>query len=159
MTTNVPESLDDALIRPGRVDLQVQFTHATKEQARELFVRMYEGDQGRPLHADHKPGNGVAAAANGKLSEPSSPNGGHVLSPETSSAVRSGELDISIDELPEIARRFSEKIPEGEFSPAEIQGYLLKRKKHPRRAVEEAEKWVAALIQQKVNKTKISQVQ
>jgi mitochondrial chaperone BCS1 len=35
MTTNLPESLDPALIRPGRVDLQVPFTNATKEQARE----------------------------------------------------------------------------------------------------------------------------
>ncbi|GAW16839.1 hypothetical protein ANO14919_062820 [Xylariales sp. No.14919] len=154
MTTNVPEELDEALIRPGRVDLQVEFTYATREQAKELFIRMYEGDQGRPRHMDSR------SAAKDELprSSPSSTNG-HALSPETSSAVRSGELDISIDELPEIARQFSEKIPDGEFSPAEIQGYLLKRKKHPRRAVEEAEKWVAAVIEQKINRTKISQVQ
>ncbi|KAJ3579444.1 hypothetical protein NPX13_g1120 [Xylaria arbuscula] len=164
MTTNVPESLDEALIRPGRVDLQVEFTYATKVQAKELFVRMYEGDEGRPqrLNSKDKP----AAAVNGSPVVPSSnekapgssPNG-TVLSPETSSALRSGELDISIDELPEIADKFSEKIPDGEFSPAEIQGYLLKRKKHPRRALEEADKWVAALIQQKVSRTKILQVQ
>ncbi|KAI0407475.1 P-loop containing nucleoside triphosphate hydrolase protein [Xylaria palmicola] len=160
MTTNVPERLDDALIRPGRVDLQVQFTCATKDQAKELFIRMYEGDQGRPHHASHAPLANGTAAPNGKASggSPLSPRDG-VLSPETSSAVRSGELDISIDELPEIARQFGEKIPGGEFSPAEIQGYLLKRKKHPRRAVEEADKWVAALVQQKASKTKISQVQ
>ncbi|EAQ85986.1 hypothetical protein CHGG_07239 [Chaetomium globosum CBS 148.51] len=42
MTTNKPEALDEALIRPGRVDLQVSFTNATQEQARELFMRMYE---------------------------------------------------------------------------------------------------------------------
>jgi chaperone BCS1 len=152
MTTNVPECLDDALIRPGRVDLQVQFTNATREQAKELFIRMYEGDEGRPRHVESK-----AAATNGKASEKLTD--GQLLSPETSSAVRSGELDISLDELPEIARQFSEKIPEGEFSPAEIQGYLLKRKKHPRRAVEETDKWVAALINQKANKTKVLQVQ
>ncbi|KAI0436463.1 P-loop containing nucleoside triphosphate hydrolase protein [Xylaria telfairii] len=159
MTTNVPESLDDALIRPGRVDLQVQFTFATKEQAKELFIRMYEGDQGRPrhAHADSAQSGTTSVPPNDKLSE-SSPNE-QVLSPETDSAVRSGELDISIDELPEIACQFGDKIPDGEFSPAEIQGYLLKRKKHPRRAVEEADKWVAALIQQKASKTKISQVQ
>ncbi|KAH8159081.1 hypothetical protein CIB48_g9167 [Xylaria polymorpha] len=159
MTTNVPESLDDALIRPGRVDLQVQFTFATKEQAKELFIRMYEGDQGRPRHAhadSAQPGT-TPVPPTDKLSE-SSPDE-QVLSPETDSAVRSGELDISIDELPEIACQFGDKIPDGEFSPAEIQGYLLKRKKHPRRAVEEADKWVAALIRQKASKTKISQVQ
>ncbi|KAI0544072.1 P-loop containing nucleoside triphosphate hydrolase protein [Xylaria curta] len=155
MTTNVPESLDDALIRPGRVDLQVQFTYSTKEQAKELFIRMYEGDQGRPRHHTDatKPGPTPDDKTNGSASN------GEVLSPETSSAVRSGELDISLDELPEYARQFGDKIPDGEFSPAEIQGYLLKRKKHPRRAVEEADKWVAALIKQKASRTKISQVQ
>ncbi|KAI0858231.1 P-loop containing nucleoside triphosphate hydrolase protein [Xylaria cubensis] len=155
MTTNIPESLDDALIRPGRVDLQVQFTYSTKEQAKELFIRMYEGDQGRPRHHTNaaKSGPTPDVKMNGSASN------GEVLSPETSSAVRSGELDISLDELPEIARQFGEKIPDGEFSPAEIQGYLLKRKKHPRRAVEEADKWVAALIKQKASRTKISQVQ
>ncbi|TGJ78476.1 hypothetical protein E0Z10_g10286 [Xylaria hypoxylon] len=160
MTTNVPEELDNALIRPGRVDLQVEFTHATKEQARELFMRMYEGDQGRPRHVDSKPATNGPPTPDGKLPESSSSStNGHVLSPETSSAVHSGELDISIDELPDVARQFSEKIPDGEFSPAEIQGYLLKRKKHPRRAVDEAHKWVAAVIEQKLNRTKISQVQ
>ncbi|KAI0805567.1 BCS1 N terminal-domain-containing protein [Xylaria sp. FL0064] len=160
MTTNAPESLDDALIRPGRVDLQVEFTYATKEQARELFIRMYEGGQGRPSHADSKPAaNGTAVPSVKAPGHSLSSSNGSVLSLETSSAVRSGELDISIDELPEFARQFSDKIPDGEFSPAEIQGYLLKRKKHPRRAVEEADKWVEALIQQRVNKTKLVQVQ
>lgn len=174
MTTNIPESLDDALLRPGRVDLQVQFTYSSKDQAKELFIRMYEGDQGRPLHADSKhthdripvvPSSETSKSLSSPNSSssssalPSTSTNGHILSPETSNAVRSGELDISIDELPEIADRFSEKIPDGQFSPAEIQGYLLKRKKHPRRALEEADKWVAALVRQKASKTKISQVQ
>ncbi|KAL1841348.1 hypothetical protein VTJ49DRAFT_7128 [Mycothermus thermophilus] len=46
MTTNKPESLDEALIRPGRVDLQVAFTNATHQQAKELFIRMYEPEDG-----------------------------------------------------------------------------------------------------------------
>ncbi|KXX72956.1 putative mitochondrial chaperone BCS1-B [Madurella mycetomatis] len=53
MTTNKPETLDEALIRPGRVDLQVAFTNATQGQARELFVRMYEAD--RKVTDDHLP--------------------------------------------------------------------------------------------------------
>lgn len=165
MTTNVPEMLDDALIRPGRVDLQVQFTYATKQQAKELFIRMYEGDQGRPRRANAKSAvNGDPIPDNDDKTSTQSPTSplstnGHIVSPETSSSLRSGELDISLEELPEVARQFSEKIPDAEFSPAEIQGYLLKRKKHPRRAVEEADKWVAALVQQKASKTKISQVQ
>ncbi|KAI1342229.1 P-loop containing nucleoside triphosphate hydrolase protein [Xylariaceae sp. FL0016] len=156
MTTNVPESLDDALIRPGRVDLQVGFTNATKDQAQELFVRMYEGDQGRPQHS--KQPDAVMPNLHG-TSNGSAELNGHALAPETSSAKFSGELDISIDELPTIAKQFAEKIPDNQFSPAEIQGYLLKRKKHPRRALEEAEKWAKSLVEQKASKTKILQVQ
>ncbi|KAI1124816.1 P-loop containing nucleoside triphosphate hydrolase protein [Nemania abortiva] len=159
MTTNVPESLDDALIRPGRVDLQVQFTFASKDQARELFIRMYEGDKARPKP---KLAMNGSAVPNGKVSQPpssSSPANGHAPSPETPNAIVASGLDITMEELPEIARQFGEKIPAGEFSPAEIQGYLLKRKKHPRRALEEADEWIAALVEQKASKTKISRVQ
>ncbi|KIW21531.1 hypothetical protein PV08_02111 [Exophiala spinifera] len=41
LTTNYRERLDDALIRPGRVDYQVQFRLASRPQARELFWRIY----------------------------------------------------------------------------------------------------------------------
>ena len=40
MTTNHPEKLDAALIRPGRVDLRIGFTLATRPQIREIFMRM-----------------------------------------------------------------------------------------------------------------------
>ena len=41
MTTNFPERLDGALIRPGRIDIKVNFTMATRSQICELFTRMY----------------------------------------------------------------------------------------------------------------------
>lgn len=41
MTTNHPEHLDPALIRPGRVDRRVAFGPATPEQATRLFGRFY----------------------------------------------------------------------------------------------------------------------
>ncbi|KAL2016047.1 hypothetical protein VTK56DRAFT_4313 [Thermocarpiscus australiensis] len=50
MTTNKPEAVDEVLIRPGRIDVQVPFTNATQKQARELFIRMYKPDpNGRRL--------------------------------------------------------------------------------------------------------------
>ncbi|KAI0168152.1 BCS1 N terminal-domain-containing protein [Pestalotiopsis sp. NC0098] len=155
MTTNVPESLDEALIRPGRVDLQVGFTNATHTQVEELFIRMYEADQGR---RQQQPPAAAAADGHAKGTANGSTNG-HVVAPETDSALKSGELDISVEELPAVARRFADKIPDGKFSPAEIQGYLLKRKKHPLKAVDEADKWVEALLQQKASKSKVQQVQ
>ena len=43
MTTNHPERLDPALIRPGRVDRKVELGHATPDQARRLFLWFYRG--------------------------------------------------------------------------------------------------------------------
>lgn len=159
MTTNAPESLDEALIRPGRVDLQVEFAHATRQQAEELFVRMYEADRGSrgvPM---------IAAADDDRFSSSSSASGkpaeknGDAVVPETLRTGGGEFLDVAEDELPSVARRFAQKIPDGQFSPAEIQGYLLKRKKHPLKALREADEWVEALTQQKASKSRISKVQ
>ena len=45
MTTNYPEKLDDALTRPGRIDMRIDFSLATKAQIEEIFVRMYSPDE------------------------------------------------------------------------------------------------------------------
>jgi chaperone BCS1 len=41
ITTNNLEELDEALTRPGRVDITIGFKLATKIQARDLFISMY----------------------------------------------------------------------------------------------------------------------
>jgi chaperone BCS1 len=41
MTTNHPENLDPALVRPGRVDLQVKLDYASFYQMEELFLRFH----------------------------------------------------------------------------------------------------------------------
>ncbi len=41
MTTNHPEKLDDALVRPGRVDLKIEFGLSSKQQIEDIFLRMY----------------------------------------------------------------------------------------------------------------------
>jgi chaperone BCS1 len=43
LTTNHREKLDPALIRPGRVDLQLCITYATIEQKKEMYRRFFEG--------------------------------------------------------------------------------------------------------------------
>lgn len=46
MTTNHPERLDPALIRPGRVDLSVLIDDASPTQAKRLFTQFYGYDDG-----------------------------------------------------------------------------------------------------------------
>lgn len=42
MSTNHPARLDPALIRPGRVDLRVEFPNADRTQARQMFLRFFD---------------------------------------------------------------------------------------------------------------------
>ncbi|KAH6893108.1 BCS1 N terminal-domain-containing protein [Thelonectria olida] len=135
MTTNKPESLDEALIRPGRVDVQVGFKNASSDQAAELFHRMYE-----PEHGTKVIGNGSAAS-------------------KASAEKESSGLDVTGAGLREISEKFGKLIPGEVFSPAEIQGFLLKRKKTPRKALEDAPEWIEASIRQKELKSKVATVQ
>ena len=167
MTTNKPETLDEALIRPGRVDLQVGFTNATQEQARELFERMYEAESHRRAHTKESQTNGFAKGteqtngnANQYKDEKRDGESESEVETETMAEALADEtLNLAPGELKEIAKEFAEKIPDKQFSPAEIQGFLLKRKKNPRGAVEEADSWVEAMVQLKASRTKVLQVQ
>ncbi|KAK7189821.1 hypothetical protein DPSP01_008768 [Paraphaeosphaeria sporulosa] len=139
MTTNHPEKLDPALIRPGRVDLQVQFTLATRAQTRDIFKRMYSSTSSSPSTASPPPS---------KPARPSTPTAQPALSSTREDEeflellTREPELDVvELAQLGEMAEEFASKIPEGRFSPAEIQGFLLTRKKEPRRALAEVEGW------------------
>ncbi|KAK7961651.1 uncharacterized protein PG986_002476 [Apiospora aurea] len=44
MTANVADNLDEALVRPGRIDKMIFMGRIDREPAKEMFVRMFEGD-------------------------------------------------------------------------------------------------------------------
>lgn len=44
MTTNHPERLDAALLRPGRVDFKVLVNNASEDQVRRMFLRFYQDE-------------------------------------------------------------------------------------------------------------------
>lgn len=139
MTTNHPEKLDAALVRPGRVDRRVEFRLAMKDQVSELFVRMYKTSDQVPdveVHLETA-GNGHAKAySNGK----STSNGYRAVNQLAG---------MTEAELEELALQFANEIPDDTLTPAEIQGYLLLHKKGPRTAVEQAGKWVQEVLKEK----------
>ncbi|MCJ1357560.1 MAG: hypothetical protein MMC33_007556 [Icmadophila ericetorum] len=142
MTTNHPEKLDEALIRPGRVDMKVGFKMATRSQIQRIFVRMYSVDE--PISPAKAPISPVAVA------------NGHVkshLMPLTPPATP-GEKPI--DTLEDIAIKFADHIPESTFTPAEVQGFLLTRKKDPMKALKEVEEWRDNLLEAKASKSKLT---
>ncbi|KAF2163476.1 hypothetical protein M409DRAFT_68420 [Zasmidium cellare ATCC 36951] len=142
MTTNHPEKLDAALVRPGRVDRRVGFKLAMKEQISELFIRMYAASDQIPETIDpslnHTLANGHAKA-NGHTNGKPVANG----HPENQLA------GMSEKNLEELALEFAGHIPDDTFTPAEIQNHLMRYKKEPRTAVELAEKWVTELLKEK----------
>jgi mitochondrial chaperone BCS1 len=167
MTTNRPENLDDALIRPGRVDHQVAFNNATQGQIKELFERMYANELPRtrlqPLSSPTSPTTSQLLdekiSPRKELTPPATPTTTGPMplqsSNEAANSATNGKLlnaiveEVQGEQLSRLASRFAEKIPDGLFSPAELQGFLLKRKKNPRKACEEVGKWVDAMLEVK----------
>jgi mitochondrial chaperone BCS1 len=172
MTTNRPENLDDALIRPGRVDHPVPFGNATQRQAKELFERMYANDLPRTRLQPSISQNGSTSTRhiqennlqNGdlkkkELTPPATPTTNDHAIPNTinekSHTVPNGKLlnqvieEVQGEELSMLAEKFAEEVPDDMFSPAELQGFLLKRKKDPRKARDEVGKWVKEMLEVK----------
>ena len=162
MTTNFPEKLDEALIRPGRVDMKVQFTNATRSQICELFTRMYSADTSASLAPDQMNlspiskvnGNANHTKLNRSLLQPKSNKIGNVMTPpESPKQANTPTTPFSPSSIEEIATRFAERMPEDKFTPAEVQGFLLTRKKDPMKALEEVEAWRDGLLEAKEKKS------
>lgn len=45
MTTNFPDKLDEALMRSGRIDLDIELTHLDKYQARNMFLSFFNNEE------------------------------------------------------------------------------------------------------------------
>ncbi len=180
MTTNHPEKLDEALVRPGRVDMQVKFELATHDQMRELFVRMYSSKRDRPeRHRAAKSSSDstspftATATANGSVHANGKPThkrgnsevkvNGVAKERRTDSGVslapwRVPPHSFSTAQLEALADQFAALLPEKTLSPAEVQGFLLTRKREPARALEQVGEWRDALLEAKERKAKVVDV-
>ena len=166
LTTNHPEQLSEALIRPGRVDLQVKFDLANKQQIRDLFLRMYYLDpveiarqptrisqilpketepitQTNPPHVETKtPYIWLSIPAESERvfeSKLQSETAASTAETRTSDDLQSQPKGF--DNLPLLATAFMDALPDLTFSPAEIQGFLLMRKHDPEKAVLDVIEW------------------
>lgn len=75
-----------------------------------------------------------------------------VDTPKTGAALGS-EKDSEPDaKLKTLAKKFSETIPDEEFSPADLQDYLLLHKKDPQRAVDSLEAWMESQYEDRKRK-------
>ena len=124
MTTNHPEKLDKALIRPGRVDMVIGFGLADEYMIINIFRNIFaylEGDDGPDTEKYIK------------------------LTPEEREAAmekRAKERVAHDAKIEELAKTFASKIPSHEFSPAELQGHLMKNKHNPQKAIDTAEEFI-----------------
>lgn len=121
MTSNTPEKFDTALIRAGRVDLQVAFMLATRDQIHETFLRMYSTTAEEQASGGRLPDTKYRPIL--KFTDP--------------------------EKLEEMAQQFAEQLPEDKFSPAEIQGLLLIRKKEPQKALDDVGLWRDEMLEAK----------
>lgn len=136
MTTNHHEQLDPALIRPGRVDYQLEFKLASRNLAREMFQNIFYEPQTN-IDTDYD-GTRIETLSVSDLKE----------TLDRSSCGWDSSSSAAAD-LEELATAFSEKIPKYTFSPAEIQGFLLRHKSSPEDAVASVEAWVRKTLGEK----------
>ena len=112
--------------------MRVSFSLATRTQMQGLFIRMSTSDCPQPISETGKTSSapdGLHQRANGKLANERSDtkveNGIFTL--------RSSPQDkiTPVADLTQIASDFARRLPENVLTPAEIQGFLLTRKKEP----------------------------
>ncbi|KAI1371442.1 P-loop containing nucleoside triphosphate hydrolase protein [Hypoxylon crocopeplum] len=125
MTSNMPHQLDDALLRPGRIDRMIYLGHISQHSAMQMYQRMYEGE-----FADRKA------------------TGGHATTPLMPDEEKKDE---GVDpDLVAMASKFASQIPEDTLTPAQVQEYLLR---HTESAAE-AEAGVAGWVAEQIGRSK-----
>jgi chaperone BCS1 len=148
MTTNKPKDLDQALTRPGRVDMHVSFSLPQPAEMIEMFISMYRETETVEIEGETLGGPVVVTT------EPKKPN----TQPTTSSPSQTNnatetnhEKDfrtpLTESELRSLAEKFATNLPANRLSLAAIQGYLLRYKHDPRHAVDNAASWAEQTLQ------------
>lgn len=164
-TTNKYSSLDPALCRPGRMDIHVHFKLASKYQAGELYRCFYLPDSEEHTDGDASPM--TADSGYGSEEEKATPFFPPVASDDGSVppiepvdfsgySHRARAPKLSSSKIASLAAKFTDAIPEREFSMASLQGYLMSYKTRPFDAARDAPEWVKKERAEIAKRTKLS---
>jgi chaperone BCS1 len=130
MTTNHTSRLDEALIRPGRVDKKVELGLASQNMMSDLFCLVF-----RPVPGDVAPPEAtqseVLVGEDGKAPE----------------AARSPRQEV--ERVEQLVKEFAAKVLELKFSLAGILSFLLEYKQSLEEAIDNAEQLISKLIEAK----------
>ncbi|KAH8704295.1 hypothetical protein GQ44DRAFT_716928 [Phaeosphaeriaceae sp. PMI808] len=107
------------MLRPGRVDIRVEFHLADEDMISQLFFFVYDP---RPIN-EEKPENDVDRTGEDNV--------------------------VKDSELSQLAQEFVAEIPEEQFSPAEIMSLLLENKQSPRHAIAGVDTWVEKIREER----------
>ncbi|PSR83515.1 hypothetical protein BD289DRAFT_453816 [Coniella lustricola] len=170
MTTNHIENLDEALIRTGRADRIVTFNNTTKQQAADMFINAYSGTRWtggkryrRRIQDSKTPSSQTGQSTSPETALASSqkqPQQTHKDTvPDKKNATQEidkkqkekedddDDVDNDVEDWTDedialLAKQFSDKIRDTEFSPALLQQYFKDFRAEPRRAVKELGAWM-----------------
>jgi chaperone BCS1 len=134
MTTSHITRLDEALIRPGRVDKKVELGLADNKMTADLFCLVFkpvEGDVALPEDAQSGENREVHEATVSQMEE--------------------------AERVKRLAKGFAVKVPELKFSPAEIFSFLLEHRKSPEEAIDNVEQLISTPIGAKSKPPRISE--
>ncbi|KAH6670568.1 mitochondrial chaperone bcs1 [Halenospora varia] len=132
MTTNHITHLNEALIRPGRVDKKFELGLADKKMTAKLFCYIFkpiEGDVALPKDAQSDVL--VRSGENREVHEAT-------MSPE-------GE----VKRVEQLAQEFAARVPELEFSPAELLSFLIGYRQSPEEVVDNVELWMMRIREER----------
>jgi len=145
-TTNYYDRLDEALRRPGRIDLEVEFELATKYQAREQFCQFYVP---QITTKETEAGIILAKAKSQELDE-----GKDEEKHFENKDLNPDDLEFAA-KFSRLADQFAENFQEHVISSASLQEYLLMYKTGPTEAVVKFKAWVEAQVEKRehINQT------
>ncbi|EPS94341.1 hypothetical protein FOMPIDRAFT_1169797 [Fomitopsis schrenkii] len=147
-TTNHIERLDPALSRPGRMDVWVNFKHASKWQAEGIFKCFFPA---KPSPSTTPAASSASSPSTSVKPDDETPSAQGLAESRRNKAGRTVPL-LAEEEISDLAKRFAAAIPEDELSVAALQGYLLRNKTRPRECVDEVAAWI---VQERETRAKL----